>query len=237
MESSISKTDIGVLYALHHTALQIVTDQEWLGVIGEVRKAGGIRNVDGYARFVLEQATQQIVLEKAAQQAKQTFGGNRSAAGQYAANQRWGARAAAAGGAPPNPPNAGRIAAEARWGGAKDKAKVSDGAVATSNPAGAGEAMNMEKIGVASSAAIDSVGKDSPAGKAIAGANKDLAASRKADVNGNSFDAWNSAASAEFAVRPHAQARGAKAPIKRLHGMLERLVLDMTDAFYAERAA
>ena len=236
MESSISKADIGVLYALHHTALQIVTDQEWLGVIGEVRKAGGIRNVDGYARFVLEQATQQIVLEKAAQQAKQTFGGNRSAAGQYAANQRWGARAAAAGGAPPNPPNAGRIAAEARWGGAKDKAKVSDGAVATSNPAGAGEAMNMEKINGALQDAL--VGSRSVEERmAIAGANKDLAASRKADVNGNSFDAWNSAASAEFAVRPHAQARGAKAPIKRLHGMLERLVLDMTDAFYAERAA
>lgn len=220
MESSIPKTDIGVLYALHHTALQIVSDQEWLGVIGEVRKAGGIRNVDGYARFVLEQATQQIVLEKAAQ-AKQSFGGNRSAAGAYAANQRWGRRTTDAGGTR----------------GSGGGAKVSDGAVATSNPAGAGEAMNMEKIGEASTAAIASVGADSPAGKAITGANKDLAASRKADVNGNSFDAWNSAASAEFAVRPHAEARGAKAAVKRLHGMLQRLVLDMTDAFYAERAA
>lgn len=220
MESSISKTDIGVLYALHHTALEIVSEQEWLGVICEVRKAGGVRHVNGYARFVLEQATQQIVLEKAAQ-AKQSFGGNRSAAGAYAANQRWGRRTTTAGGA----------------GGSGGGAKVSDGAVATSNPAGAGEAMNMEKIGEASTAAIASVGADSPAGKAIVGANKDLAASRKADVNGNSFDAWNSAASAEFAVRPHAEARGAKAAVRRLHGMLQRLVLDMTDAFYAERAA
>lgn len=230
MESSISKTDIGVLYALHHTALEIVSDQEWLGVIGEVRKAGGIRNVDGYARFVLEQATQQVVLEKAAQ----NFGGNRSAAGSYAANMRW--RGSNNGGLGAAQTQA-RQAAESKFGGPKGGAKVSDGAVATSNPAGAGEAMNMEKIGEASTAAIASVGADSPAGKAIAGANKDLAASRKADVNGNSFDAWNSAASAEFAVRPHAEARGAKAAVKRLHGMLERLVLDMTDAFYAERAA
>lgn len=226
MESSISKADIGVLYALHHTALEIVSDQEWLSVIGEVRKAGGIRNVDGYARFVLEQATQQIVLEKAAQ----NFGGNRSAAGAYAANMRW--RGSNSGGIEAAQTQA-RQAAESKFGGKK----VSDGAVATSNPAGAGEAMNMGKISEASTAAIASVGTDSPAGKAIAGANKDLAASRKADVNGNSFDAWNSAASAEFAVRPHAQARGAKAAVKRLHGMLERLVLDMTDAFYAERAA
>ena len=52
--------------------------QDWALIEDAVEKAGGIMNVDGVARTMLEKA------------AKQSFGGNRSAAGRYAAGIRWG---------------------------------------------------------------------------------------------------------------------------------------------------
>jgi hypothetical protein len=195
----MDNADLRLLYALHHSALEIVSEREWIGVIDEVRKAGSVLKVEGYA---------QIVLQKAAQ--RQSFGGNRSAAGAYAASVRWGKRG---------------------------KGGTSDGAVATSNPAGAGETMNMEKIGETHSAAIAAVGADSPAGRELVVAQKEVKAASKADVNGDAFGAWNLASAAEFRVRPLAEARGAKGAVKRLHEMLKRLVVDYTDAFYAEAAA
>lgn len=196
----MKNADRRVLHALHDAALDLMSDREWLAVIGEVEKAGGVLSVDGYARTALQKAAVH----------KQSFNGNRSAAGAYAASVRWG-----------------------KGGGRK----VSDGAVPTSNPAGAGEAMNMGLILDQHSTAIAAVGKDSAAGKALQSAYKDLGESRKADLEGRAFDAWNSASSAEFAVRPFAQARGAKPALKKYHGMLEQLVLDMTDAYYTEREA
>ena len=59
---------------------------EWDLLVKAVIKAGGIRNVSGYAKDLLEKA------------AKQSFGGNRSAAGAYAASIRWGNRGGAKGG-------------------------------------------------------------------------------------------------------------------------------------------
>ena len=78
-ENVIETADLHVLDALHHFALEFVSEQEWIGVVSEVRKAGGIRNTEGYARLILEKATAQ----------RQSFAGNRSAAGSYAANMRW----------------------------------------------------------------------------------------------------------------------------------------------------
>lgn len=53
------------------------SEQDWALIEDAVEKAGGIINVDGVARTMLEKATQ-------------SFGGNRSAAGAYAAHVRWG---------------------------------------------------------------------------------------------------------------------------------------------------
>lgn len=191
----ISMADKMVLKAMHDSALEVMTLPEWIGVIKEVAKAGGIRNLDGYALVALEKA-------------KQSFGGDRSAAGRYAAQQRWSKRTG-----------------------------VSDGAVATKNPAGAGEAMNMEMIGKTHDEAISAVGASTPTGKKLVEAKTKLDESRKADVTGDAFGAWEKASQAAFDVEQLAGQRGASSIVKRLSGMLQRLVSDLTDAFYAEQAA
>ena len=191
----LPQADRLVLKALHSDALQVMSLLEWIGVIKQVAAQGGIRNTTGYA---------QVALQKA-----KDFGGDRGAAGRYAAQMRW----------------------------ARAKGGVSDGAVATSNPAGAGEAMNMEKIGEAHTSAISAVGADTPNGKKLVEAQSALKESRKADVRGDTFTAWEKASQAAFSVSQVASERGAPREVRRLSSMLEQLVLDLTDAFYAEQEA
>lgn len=103
LETDLAEADIIVLADLRPHA--DATDDQWLLVIDEVAKAGGVRQTGGYAGEVLRKA------------AKQSFGGNRSAAGRYAAEQRWarsrgqaageasgGGGASAGGGTPPKSP-------------------------------------------------------------------------------------------------------------------------------------
>ena len=71
-----------VLDALHREARNWMTNAQWAEVVDAVEKAGGVREVQGFAREVLAKA------------ARQSFGGNRSAAGAYAASIRWGNRGA-----------------------------------------------------------------------------------------------------------------------------------------------
>lgn len=94
-----------------------LSDIDWEILVEEVATAGGIANVEGFAKTVLEKA--------------KSFGGDRSAAGRYAAQVRWGKRptssdegdegesgARAAAAPPPPPPNGpspARRAANARW--------------------------------------------------------------------------------------------------------------------------
>lgn len=66
-----------VLDALHQEARNWLTPAQWQEVENEVAKAGGVVHTTGYARTIIEKA------------ARQSFGGNRSAAGAYAANIRW----------------------------------------------------------------------------------------------------------------------------------------------------
>lgn len=194
-KSALPAADKMVLKALHNSALKTMSLLEWIGVVKEVQTAGGIRNLDGYALTALEKA-------------KQSFGGDRSAAGRYAAQVRWGKRT-----------------------------QTSEGAVATKNPAGAGEAMNMEMVGKTHDEAISAVGASTPTGKKLTEAKGKLEEAQKADKEGDAFGAWEKASQAAFDVEQVSQQRGAPSIVRRLSSMLERLVSDLTDAFYAEEAA
>lgn len=71
----MTEADALVLKALEPSARAFVDEAEWSEILAAVEKAGGVRQVDGYAKAVLEKA--------------KSFGGNRSAAGSYAARMRW----------------------------------------------------------------------------------------------------------------------------------------------------
>lgn len=74
--AGVQKADMLVLERLYPHAN--MTFEQWNLLVDEVVKAGSVKNVNGYAADVIAKA------------AKQSFGGNRSAAAQYAANVRWG---------------------------------------------------------------------------------------------------------------------------------------------------
>lgn len=81
---AMNLADQMLLAQLRESALQSVPDDQWNLVLGEVEKAGGVRQVQGYAKTLLHDAI-----------AKASFGGNRSDAGRYAANVRWQAQSQA----------------------------------------------------------------------------------------------------------------------------------------------
>jgi predicted nucleic acid-binding Zn-ribbon protein len=105
-----------LLAQIREKLLSHIPDDQWRLVEEEVDKAGGVRRVGGYTGVLLTDAI-----------SKASFGGDHSAAGRYAALQRWkghtkddtsdSPRAQAAGAAPPPNPNgpSGRKAADARW--------------------------------------------------------------------------------------------------------------------------
>jgi len=76
--SAMNLADQMLLAQLRESALQSVPDDQWNLVLNEVEKAGGVRQVQGYAKTLLHDAI-----------AKASFEGNRSDAGRYAANVRW----------------------------------------------------------------------------------------------------------------------------------------------------
>ena len=78
--SNLSKGEQAVLDGLRNGVLWSMPDELWKQVVAEVEKAGSVRAVQGAARTVLHDAIQK---------AAQGFGGDRSAAGRYAAQQRW----------------------------------------------------------------------------------------------------------------------------------------------------
>lgn len=78
--SKLSKGELKVLDDLRAGVLWNLPDALWGQVVAEVEKAGSIKTVQGSARTVLHDA-----IAKAAG----GFGGDRSAAGRYAAQQRW----------------------------------------------------------------------------------------------------------------------------------------------------
>lgn len=86
------------------STLSHLSDAEWGMLVKEVQQAGGVANLEGFARDAIVTA-----LLKA-----KSFGGDKSAAGRYAANMRWQNRGAAAG-APPDDGDLRRRAARARW--------------------------------------------------------------------------------------------------------------------------
>ena len=67
-----------LLAQMRESALKDVPADQWELVVGEVEKAGGVRQVQGYAKTLIYDAI-----------FKASFGGNRSDAGRYAANVRW----------------------------------------------------------------------------------------------------------------------------------------------------
>lgn len=78
------------------------TDEQWDLIVEEVAKVGGIRYLNGYAAEVLRKSAAVIAATTTAAQMSggkgKSFGGNRSAAGQYAARVRWGGRGQRSGG-------------------------------------------------------------------------------------------------------------------------------------------
>ena len=77
--SNLSKGELAVLENLRNGVLWSMPESLWKQVVAEVEKAGSVRAVQGAAATVLHDA-----IRKAA-----GFGGDRSAAGRYAAEQRW----------------------------------------------------------------------------------------------------------------------------------------------------
>jgi hypothetical protein len=78
--SKLSKGEQSVLENLRAGVLWGLSDGLWNQVVSEVEKAGSITKVQGSA---------QVILYDAIQKAAGGFGGDRSAAGRYAAQQRW----------------------------------------------------------------------------------------------------------------------------------------------------
>lgn len=67
-----------LLAQIREKVLSHIPDDQWALVESEVDKAGGVREVSGFAATLLHDAI-----------TKASFGGNRSDAGRYAAEQRW----------------------------------------------------------------------------------------------------------------------------------------------------
>lgn len=67
-----------LLAQIREKVLSHIPDDQWALVESEVDKAGGVREVSGFAATLLHDAI-----------TKASFGGNRSEAGRYAAQQRW----------------------------------------------------------------------------------------------------------------------------------------------------
>lgn len=67
-----------LLAQIREKLLSHIPDDQWKLVEDEVEKAGGVRHVGGYTGVLLTDAI-----------TKASFGGDRSAAGRYAAEQRW----------------------------------------------------------------------------------------------------------------------------------------------------
>jgi hypothetical protein len=76
--SKMRKADEFLLAQIREGLLADFPDDQWKLVEEEVEKAGGVREVGGYIGVLLRDAI-----------AKASFGGDRSAAGRYAAEQRW----------------------------------------------------------------------------------------------------------------------------------------------------
>lgn len=84
--ANISRADQDVLDAMQPVLEGFMSEDEIALLYAEVEKASGIVNTTGVARENLEKAAAII----AGAIATRSFGGNRSAAGQYAARVRWG---------------------------------------------------------------------------------------------------------------------------------------------------
>ena len=76
----LSKAQRDILNGLRANELWNLPEQDWAIIVAEVEKAGDIRNTTGSV---------QTILYGAMRKATQGFGGDRSAAGRYAAEQRW----------------------------------------------------------------------------------------------------------------------------------------------------
>lgn len=77
---TIPQQDANILTTLRKTVLWDLSDDLWTVIEEEVAKAGGIRKTKGAV---------QTILQTGMRKAARGFGGDRSAAGRYAAQQRW----------------------------------------------------------------------------------------------------------------------------------------------------
>lgn len=197
----MNNADRTVLNALHRNARNWMTAAEWQQVEAAVEKAGGVLKVQGWERTVLEKA------------AKQSFGGDRSAAGRYAAQQRWARR------------------------GGTDATAGKGGAASSSAASGDATWEQFDKVGLEAKASIPSQGLPSPMRQLVDSAVDKGRAAKLLDVSGKPRDAWEKASVGAFDAEKAANMRGAPKPVKRLAEIMANLVLKLTDAYYAAQAA
>lgn len=190
----LSRGERLVLKSIHPEMLRMMPMAEWLAIVRKADDAGSLKALDGYAMEALTKAAQR------------SFGGNRSAAGAYAANIRWSRSGGQTGG------GSGKIESE----------RVSTGAA------------NYEEIDNATNAAIGAASGSSER-KELEEARTETREAKRADVEGRPLDAWERASQASFRVDALASLRGASMELRRLSNMLKQLVLDLTDAYYADR--
>lgn len=118
----MATADERILDVLRGSVLNHIEESEWQDIRKAVVDAGGIRQVDGYARTVVHGA-----IEKA-----RSFGGDRSQAGRYAATVRWMREGKA--GEDAKRRAAGRNAALARFGRGKGPEMAAAGSTPPNNP-------------------------------------------------------------------------------------------------------
>lgn len=246
----ITNSDRIVLDALHRNARNWMTDAEWQQVEAAVVKAGGVLKVQGWERSVLEKA------------AKQSFGGDRSAAGRYAAQQRW-ARRSAGTTTTSQPSTSGpskgtgvsigsdgvkriqtadgrtislaEAAAEMHGKGSKQhkKALEQEAKQRASHRQATWEVAG--KAGDEAKAAVPTKGLASPMRQKVDSAVANAEEAKRHDLKGNALQAWERSSVAAFDAATAANMKGAPKPLKRLAEILNNLMLQLTDAYYAER--
>lgn len=206
-----------VLDALHREARNWLTPAQWQEVEDAVEKAGGVVNTTGYARSIIEKA------------ARQSFGGNRSAAGAYAANVRW---QRAKGGDAKAGTGGGTATAGSSAGGGEDEEFDGTHGTAMKEGQAARDAIGL----VTTTRGVETGNAAQRTAKAnYDSANASLRESEKNEKAGDKFGAWMKAEEAHGLIDQILDlpiSAAARAAFERFKGATKALVSRLTDKFY-----
>ena len=192
-----------VLDALYRETHGWISNAEWLGVVKAVEEAGSIEATTGFPRDILVKAAR-------------SFGGDRSAAGRYAAQMRW-----------------------SRSGGS-GSGKVESGYLSEPKRATPKPPPTHAEVYAATNAAKQSVADrrfDDPMRQKVQSADTAAHSAMGHDKAGRKLDAWERASTAAFDADVAAKMQGAPKAVKLFAEVLARMVLHLTDKYHSREAA